>query len=59
MICPRDQTVIISLAQFLPMKVTLSDVFKRDVDAAIETTERTAKRHPRAFRAAPRVGVAQ
>ncbi len=59
MICPRDQTVIISLAQFLPMKVTLSDVFKRDVDAAIETTERTAKRHPRAFRAAPRIGVAQ
>ena len=35
----RPDTVIVSLAQFLPMKVKLSDVFKRDVDAAIETTE--------------------
>ncbi len=59
MICPRDQTVIISLAQFLPMKVKLSETFKRDVDAAIETTERTAKGHPRAFRLTPRVGAAQ
>jgi CubicO group peptidase (beta-lactamase class C family) len=59
MICPRDQTVIISLAQFLPMKVNLSETFKRDVDAAIETNEHTAKQHRRAFRAATRVGAAQ
>jgi CubicO group peptidase (beta-lactamase class C family) len=58
MICPRDQTVIISLAQFLPMKVKLSETFKRDVDAAIER-QAVAKRPHQRFRASARVGAAQ
>jgi CubicO group peptidase (beta-lactamase class C family) len=36
-ICPRDQTVIISMAQYLPLKTKLADTFKRGVDAAIES----------------------
>jgi CubicO group peptidase (beta-lactamase class C family) len=42
-ICPRDQTVIISLAQFLPMKTRLSDTFKKGVDAAVEVRRHYAK----------------
>jgi CubicO group peptidase (beta-lactamase class C family) len=38
-ICPKDQTVIIELAQFLPLKPKLAEAFKRDVDAAIEGKE--------------------
>jgi CubicO group peptidase (beta-lactamase class C family) len=59
MICPRDQTVIISLAQFLPLKVKLIDTFKRDVDAAIESQAVAKKPHRRAFRATSRVGASQ
>jgi CubicO group peptidase (beta-lactamase class C family) len=58
-ICPRDQTVIISLAQLLPPKKTLADTFKRGVNAAIEAKEHAAKRQPRSFRLAPRVGTSQ
>jgi CubicO group peptidase (beta-lactamase class C family) len=36
-ICPRDQTVIISMAQYLPLKTKLADTFKRGVDAAVES----------------------
>jgi CubicO group peptidase (beta-lactamase class C family) len=35
-ICPTDQTVIIALAQFLPLKTKLTDTFKRGVDESIE-----------------------
>jgi len=58
-ICPRDQTVIISLAQLLPPKKTLADTFKRGVNEAIEAKERAAKRQPRSVRLAPRVGTSQ
>jgi CubicO group peptidase (beta-lactamase class C family) len=47
MICPRDQTVIISLAQFLPLKVTLADTFKRKVDEAIEGNNQVTKKRYR------------
>jgi CubicO group peptidase (beta-lactamase class C family) len=35
-ISPRNQTVIISLAQFLPLKTKLTDTFKKGVDTAVE-----------------------
>ena len=38
-ICPKDQTVIIELAQFLPLKPKLAEAFKRGVNAAIEGKE--------------------
>jgi CubicO group peptidase (beta-lactamase class C family) len=38
-ICPRDKTVIIALAQFLPLKTKLTDTFKRGVDEAIEAKD--------------------
>jgi len=57
-ICPRDQTVIISLAQFLPLKTKLADTFKKDVDAAVEPGDVAKKERPRRlqrrFRASPR-----
>jgi CubicO group peptidase (beta-lactamase class C family) len=58
-ICPKDQTVVISLAQFLPLKVKLADTFKRDVDEAIEAKEaQVTKRRPRAFKTSGPQGVA-
>ena len=60
-ICPRDQTVIISLAQFLPLKATLADTFKKDVDAAIEGKEiakqAVPKRVPKRFQFRAPVGA--
>jgi CubicO group peptidase (beta-lactamase class C family) len=50
-ICPRDQSVIISLAQFLPLKPKLADTFKKDVDAAIEPGNVAKKETPRRMRA--------
>jgi len=58
-ICPRDQTVIISLAQFLPLKVKLSDTFKRGVDEAVESKEAAKKPHKRPFRINARIGAGQ
>jgi CubicO group peptidase (beta-lactamase class C family) len=62
MICPRDQTVIISMAQFLPLKVELADTFKRGVDAAIETKDvanKPQKRVLKQFRSRAPVGNIQ
>jgi CubicO group peptidase (beta-lactamase class C family) len=56
-ISPKDQTVVISLAQFLPLKVKLADTFKRDVDAAIGAKDQVTKRRPRAFKTASPQGV--
>ena len=41
-ICPKNQTVMIALAQLMPMTTKLTDTFKRGVNEAIE--ERQAKR---------------
>ena len=41
-ICPRGQTVIISLTQFVPLKTRLTDTFKR---AVVEAIERNTARH--------------
>jgi CubicO group peptidase (beta-lactamase class C family) len=54
-ICPRDQTVIITLAQFLPLKTKLTDTFKRGVDESIEA--KVSKGQRKALRV--RAGVAQ
>jgi len=61
-ICPRDQTVIISLAQFLPLKTKLADTFKKGVDEAIESKDvakkaSPAKRQGRGSRLRTGVGV--
>jgi CubicO group peptidase (beta-lactamase class C family) len=55
-ICPRDKSVIISMAQYLPLKTKLADTFKRGADAAIESTNGHApKRLYKAFRLNPQL----
>ncbi|HEV7998470.1 MAG TPA: serine hydrolase domain-containing protein [Planctomycetaceae bacterium] len=55
-ICPRDKSVIISMAQYLPLKTKLADTFKRGADAAIESTNGHApKRIYKAFRLSPQL----
>ena len=55
-ICPRDKSVIISMAQYLPLKTKLADTFKRGADAAIEGTNGHApKRLYKAFRLNPQL----
>jgi CubicO group peptidase (beta-lactamase class C family) len=61
MICPRDQSVIISLAQFLPMKPKIAETFKKGVDASIEAEDVATKQSPRrvlkSFRSRAPVGA--
>jgi hypothetical protein len=63
-ICPKNQTVVIALAQFLPLKPQLTETFKKGVDDAIEAKDvakkgSPAKRQPKAFRLRTGVGVGQ
>jgi CubicO group peptidase (beta-lactamase class C family) len=58
-ICPKNETVVIALAQFMPMTPKLTDAFKRGVGAAIEAKEApVTKRRPRAFKTSSPQGVA-
>jgi CubicO group peptidase (beta-lactamase class C family) len=63
-ICPKNQTVVIALAQFLPLKPQLTQTFKKGVEEAIEAKdvakkEAPAKRQPKFSRLRSRVGVGQ
>jgi len=61
-ICPKNQTVVIALAQFLPLKPQLTQTFKKGVEEAIEAKDGAKKDAPqklqrRGFRA--RLGAPQ
>ena len=63
-ICPKNQTVVIALAQFLPLKPQLTETFKKGVEEAIEAKDGAkkevgAKRRPKAFRLRTGVGAGQ
>jgi CubicO group peptidase (beta-lactamase class C family) len=58
-ICPKDQTVIISLAQFLPLKAKLTDAFKRGVVEAIEGKGVAKKARRNALHASPQTELAR
>ncbi len=55
-ICPKNQSIVIALAQLMPMTPKLTDAFKRGVNEAIENKNgHAAKRLYKPFRVSPQL----